>query len=104
MSRREENRAFICIHCGQHVLSSHDGSYRNHCPFCLVSLHVDIQPGDRANDCKGLMLPKKLIYKNRKWQILHVCSRCGEIKANRVAEGSVQPDVFEALIRLSQFY
>ena len=28
---------------------------RNHCPFCLWSLHVDENPGDRACECGGEM-------------------------------------------------
>ncbi|WDF05905.1 RNHCP domain-containing protein [Shouchella hunanensis] len=35
-----------------------NGSYRNHCPFCLYSKHQDIIPGDRASTCGGLMEPQ----------------------------------------------
>ena len=57
MSRRKENSQFLCEQCGRHVLPLSNGSYRNHCPFCLFSKHVDILPGDRASDCGGLMEP-----------------------------------------------
>jgi len=30
---------------------------RDHCPYCLYSKHLDIFPGDRKNECKGLMKP-----------------------------------------------
>ena len=47
---------FICLNCGKKVSKLHVTS-RDHCPFCLYSLHVDINPGDRQNPCKGLMKP-----------------------------------------------
>lgn len=28
-------------------------NHRNHCPNCLYSLHVDIEPGDRESECGG---------------------------------------------------
>ncbi|WP_265181671.1 RNHCP domain-containing protein [Geomicrobium sp. JCM 19055] len=34
-----------------------NGSYRNHCPSCLYSKHVDVIPGDRASTCHSLMEP-----------------------------------------------
>ena len=32
-------------------------NYTNHCPRCLYSKHVDINPGDRAEQCDGMMEP-----------------------------------------------
>ena len=43
---------FTCGQCGAAVTG--DG-YTNHCPLCLWSRHVDINPGDRAAECGGLM-------------------------------------------------
>ena len=45
---------FNCEHCGKEVLPLSDGSYRNHCPYCLYSKHVDIVLGDRLNHVKDL--------------------------------------------------
>jgi hypothetical protein len=45
---------FVCEHCGEKVVG--DG-YTNHCPKCLWSKHVDINPGDRASECQGMMKP-----------------------------------------------
>jgi hypothetical protein len=42
------------------VLPLSTGSYRNHCPACLWSKHVDVQPGDRAATCRGLMRPDRV--------------------------------------------
>jgi hypothetical protein len=46
------NESFACAACGRQV-SPRTSGCRNHCPFCLVSRHVDIHPGDRANQCQG---------------------------------------------------
>ena len=62
--------SFTCKVCGRPVVSAGAGSsHRNHCPNCLSSLHVDIEPGDRESDCGGI---------NR-------CRRCGALSSNRVA-------------------
>ena len=46
---------FTCKVCGRLCTPENTGSqHRNHCPNCLSSLHVDIEPGDRAADCGGL--------------------------------------------------
>ena len=50
--------AFTCRTCGWLVGPEGAGSgHRNHCPNCLSSLHVDVEPGDRASDCGGIMEP-----------------------------------------------
>lgn len=93
MARNDENRGFICIHCGAAVMPLSNGSYRNHCPVCLSSVHVDVRPGDRANSCAGLMAPVALVHSgNKGWQIVHRCSRCGVLRANKVAAETDQPD------------
>lgn len=49
---------FTCKNCGWLVMPEGAGSdHRNHCPNCLSSLHVDIEPGDRRSDCGGIMEP-----------------------------------------------
>ncbi|OFX16644.1 MAG: RNHCP domain-containing protein [Armatimonadetes bacterium RBG_16_58_9] len=102
MSRQSENREFTCGHCGRRVVPLTNGSYRNHCPFCLHSKHVDTVPGDRMSDCGGLMEPVGLEHKSGKgWQIVHKCLRCGQRRVNKVAENTAQPDDIEALARLS---
>ena len=43
--------SFNCRNCGRLVVPAGAGSdHRNHCPNCLHSLHVDIEPGDRESD------------------------------------------------------
>lgn len=49
---------FTCKVCGRLCTPENAGSdHRNHCPNCLSSLHVDIEPGDRESDCGGIMEP-----------------------------------------------
>ena len=60
--------------------------HRNHCPYCLHSLHVDIEPGDRESDCGGVMEPISVWVRNKgEWAIIHRCKRCGDLSSNRVA-------------------
>ena len=70
--------SFTCRVCGC--------DHRNHCPNCLHSLHVDVEPGDRASDCGGIMEPIAVwVRKNGEWAVIHRCRRCGGLSSNRVA-------------------
>lgn len=57
---------FTCSHCHKEITDSPVGTkQRNHCPYCLWSLHLDEElPGDRKSDCHGLMQPIGLTTKN----------------------------------------
>ena len=90
---KNDNMDFICQNCGKQVVALTNGSYRNHCPFCLYSLHVDIVPGDRKNNCHGLMKPINVEYNSKKgFQIVHKCLVCGAIQKNKIAENTIQED------------
>lgn len=73
---------FTCAHCGARVQG--DG-YTNHCPHCLWSRHVDVDPGDRAADCGGMMAPVQLLYEEDEFRLRHRCVRCGHERSNRAA-------------------
>ena len=79
--------SFTCRVCGRLVVPGGAGSsHRNHCPNCLASLHVDMEPGDRAADCGGIMEPVAVwVRKHGEWAIIHRCRRCGALSSNRVA-------------------
>lgn len=82
------NDGFKCENCGRKVSPIiYGGSYRNHCPFCLFSKHVDgLVPGDRAEPCQGLMKPVGVTTKSRgEFTIVHRCEKCGFERLNRVA-------------------
>lgn len=101
MARKNENQGFACANCGLNVEKLTNGSYRNHCPRCLYSLHVDNNIGDRASNCCALMEPVGLTYKSNKgWQIIHQCTRCRQISRNRVAKDTTQADSILAIARL----
>ena len=102
MGRSRENAGFRCGHCGRNVEPQADGSYRNHCPFCLYSKHVDMKPGDRQCDCGGLMEPVRLRQSAKGLHIEHRCLKCGVVRVNRIAGGRVQPDEIEAIVPLMQ--
>lgn len=78
---------FACEQCGAAVSPLKEGTYRNHCPLCLWSKHVDDQgPGDRASLCGGLMEPFGLEQDGKRgWMISHRCVRCGKTIPNRAA-------------------
>lgn len=74
---------FVCEHCHADVLPLERGSYRNHCPICLWSKHVDhAGPGDRASACEALLEPVALDQKGGKWIVHHRCTRCGKSIVN----------------------
>ena len=78
---------FTCKVCGRLCTPENAGSdHRNHCPNCLSSLHVDIEPGDRESDCGGIMEPVAVwVRRGGEWAIIHRCKRCGALGSNRVA-------------------
>ena len=99
---QKNDSGFICAHCGREVLPLGYTS-RNHCPFCLYSLHVDINPGDRANDCGGALRPVRAEpHPKRGYVIVHRGEKCGATSRCRAAhEAKVQPDDIDLIIRLT---
>ena len=98
----KNDNSFVCAQCGKDV-EPLGYSSRNHCPFCLWSLHVDVNPGDRANDCGGEMQPIRVEPDAKKgYIIVHKCEKCGAIRRNKAAhEAKVQPDNLSLLIKLT---
>ncbi|WP_347559682.1 RNHCP domain-containing protein [Clostridium sp. AM58-1XD] len=84
---RECRESFLCKECGEPVAPDGAGSrHRNHCPKCLSSVHVDIEPGDRASLCSGIMDPIGVwVRRDGEWAIIHRCRLCGELSSNRIA-------------------
>ena len=84
---------FICDNCGAKVRG--DG-YTNHCPRCLYGKDVDINPGDRAASCHGLMAPISVEVKSDEYVILHKCLKCGKERKNKSAPN----DDFEMILKI----
>jgi hypothetical protein len=85
--RANSGDKFICRYCGYTIKEEAPGTHhRNHCPRCLRSVHVDDRPGDRASACGGIMEPIAIsVKRGSEWVLIHRCTLCGELKANRVA-------------------
>jgi DNA-directed RNA polymerase subunit RPC12/RpoP len=83
---KKNDSGFVCKNCG-HEVSKLGYTSRNHCNKCLFSLHVDNVPGDRENECGGLMKPISIAPNNKKGYIITFkCQKCGEEKRNKAAE------------------
>lgn len=85
---------FTCEVCGTFVKGN---GYTNHCPVCLSSKHVDINPGDRASGCGGIMLASALEMKKGEQYIVHTCTHCTHTRRNKVSTD----DNFRAILALS---
>ena len=92
---RDEN--FICEFCKNKVKKL-GYTARDHCPFCLYSKHVDINPGDRLNECKGLLKPIGIEKFKDTFKILYKCERCKGLHKNIMAND----DDMDIIIELSK--
>ena len=82
----KNDSGFICSGCGKEVPPLGYTS-RNHCPYCLCSLHLDVNPGDRAADCAGLMEPIAADPDPKKgFVITHKCKKCGAVRRCKAAK------------------
>lgn len=88
---------FICENCNKKV-NKLKYSARDHCPFCLYSKHVDINPGDRSNKCLGLLKPIEIEKFKDTYKIIYKCEKCGEIHKNIMAKD----DDMNLIIELSK--
>ncbi len=97
MRKRFQRRIedFTCGNCGRPV--SGDG-YTNHCPHCLWSRHVDVNPGDRAAECGGPMRPLRVETGGGAWTLVHECTTCRTVRRCKTAPG----DDRDALLELAR--
>ena len=79
----KRNESFTCLNCGTFNKQDASGSCRNHCYYCLYSLHVDIYPGDRKEVCKSLMKPISVDIKGGNISIYHKCLGCRKVIRNK---------------------
>lgn len=87
---------FICHNCHKKV-DKLNYTARDHCPYCLHSLHVDINPGDRANKCQGDLVPISIEKFKNTYKIIYKCNKCHTIHKNIMAND----DNFDLIIELS---
>ena len=76
--------SFICENCMKNV-SKLNYTARDHCPYCLYSKHVDVMPGDRKNEGKGLLEPIGIEKFRDTYKIIYKCKKCGQLHKNIIA-------------------
>lgn len=91
------DESFICENCNKHV-SKLGYTSRDHCPHCLYSKHVDIMPGDRSNNCKGLLKPIGIEKFKDTFKIIYKCEKCNQMHRNIMAKD----DNMDYIIELSK--
>ena len=87
---------FICDVCGKEVKKL-EYSARDHCPYCLSSKHVDILPGDRKNNCQGLLKPIGIEKFKDTYKIIYKCDKCNEVHKNVMAKD----DNYDMILEIS---
>jgi DNA-directed RNA polymerase subunit RPC12/RpoP len=99
------NEAFTCDNCGGEVAPTARTTPRDHCPLCLYSKHVDVNPGDRANPCRGLLKPIGIHLDSKKdYIIIYRCDRCGSrVRTKAILEDENGADNMEKIIELSSY-
>ena len=93
----KNDNEFICENCGK-LVSKLNYTTRDHCPYCLYSKHVDINPGDRQNQCKGLLRPIGIEKFKNTYKIIYKCEKCNQIHKNIMAND----DNMDLIIELSK--
>ena len=98
----KNDNEFNCIICGKKVEKLKYTS-RDHCNSCLHSLHVDIFPGDRSNECKGILVPINVIESSKKGQvIIYKCSKCNAEVRNIVEEDDDRETIYKVVEKFSK--
>ena len=92
----EIDEEFICENCGKKV-SKLNYTARDHCPNCLYSKHVDINPGDRMNTCLGLLKPIDIEKYKDTYKIIYRCSKCGYLHKNKIANDDNYDKILEIM-------
>jgi len=92
------NNSFTCEACDKKVLPA-NGTFRNHCPLCLTSKHVDEStPGDRKSLCLGLMPTITCEGSNPdKLTLVQQCAKCDKASHNRTAPDDNKDKIFEII-------
>lgn len=91
------NEKFTCENCGK-IVEPLSYTSRDHCPYCLFSKHVDINPGDRANTCLGMLIPKRIEKFKNTFKIIYQCEKCKDFHKNIIAND----DNMDLIIELSK--
>lgn len=88
------DEGFICEKCKKNVFPLKYTS-RDHCPYCLYSKHVDNYPGDRKNECKGILEPIGIEKYKNSYKIIYKCEKCDKIHKNIIANDDDMDKIIE---------
>ena len=92
----KNDNEFVCRVCGK-LVPTLKYSSRDHCTKCLCSIHIDINPGDRANTCLGTLVPTDIEVSNKKgYKIKYRCEKCGITHNNKSADD----DSFKTILKI----
>ena len=80
-----KDESFICNNCNKQV-EKLNYTARDHCPYCLYSKHVDINPGDRQNNCHGMLKPISIEKYKNTYKIIYKCEKFKETHKNVMAK------------------
>ena len=121
MINKRKTEEFECQHCNKFINAKNfTGSlHRNHCPYCLYSMHVDDNiAGDRLSLCQSLMKPIALTFKQEgvdkyghlkqgELMLVHYCLNpdCQKININRIASDDKPKEIirlFKSSLKLDK--
>lgn len=88
------DESFVCEKCGKKVKKL-GYTARDHCPYCLYSKHVDINPGDRNNSCKGILEPIGIEKFKDSFKIIYLCEKCHKTHKNIMAKDDDMNKIIE---------
>lgn len=96
----KNDNSFICINCSKKVEKLGYTS-RDHCNHCLYAIHVDINPGDRLNECKGILKPINVEVTKKGKVLIYKCNKCGQIIRNIVALDDDENEIYKVVRKYS---
>lgn len=92
-----KDESFKCNNCG-YLVNPLKYTARDHCPSCLYSIHIDINPGDRRNECLGNLIPIGIEKFKDTYKIIYKCDKCHKTHKNIMA----RDDNMNIIIELSK--
>lgn len=92
---KKNKEDFVCEHCGESVVGN---GYTDHCPKCLWSKHVDVNPGDREATCHGMMKPVRVEREGKEYVLTNHCEKCNYEKRNKISLW----DNFDEVVKIVQ--
>ena len=90
------DESFVCLNCHK-MVEKLGYTARDHCPYCLYSIHIDVFPGDRNNECLGMLKPIGIEKYKNSYKIIYRCEKCGILHKNIIAND----DDIDKIIELS---